>query len=177
MSQYPCDYPNLAPSGCTQYFFGTQSGTIRTYNYNSGNGYQALFFKTILHTTFKLQNTNLPQLANQQQQQCVRRERTYCRICYFAATITDFSVSGLAAGGALLAVIQFFFLHILKEFVIHKSFFFFRPAPAAATAPTPRGPRGTTASTYPRRSGQQTENRFEKNALQHSNFPNDQINF
>ncbi len=56
MSQYPCDYPNLAPSGCTQYFFGTQSGTIRTYNYNSGNGYQALFYKTILHTTFKLQN-------------------------------------------------------------------------------------------------------------------------
>ncbi len=142
MSQYPCDYPNLAPSGCTQYFFGTQSGTIRTYNYNSGNGYQALFFKTILHTTFKLQNTNLPQLANQQQQQCVRRERTYCRICYFAATITDFSVSGLAAGGALLAVIQFFFLHILKEFVIHKSFFFFQTSACCGYGANAEGTKG-----------------------------------
>lgn len=51
ISQYSCDFNNLAPDGCTQYFYGTTSQSVRTYNYNAGNG---------MH------------LANQNQNICVR---------------------------------------------------------------------------------------------------------
>ena len=51
MTQYSCNYPNLAPSGCTQYFFGMTTGTLNTFNYNGGNGQH---------------------LANQDQSFCVR---------------------------------------------------------------------------------------------------------
>ena len=52
MTQLECGSSNLAPAGCTQYFYGNEAGTIKTYNYAGG-----------LH------------LANQQQVQCIRREK------------------------------------------------------------------------------------------------------
>ena len=51
MTQYACDYSNLAPSGCTQYYFGSTTASVETYNFNGGNGQH---------------------LANQRQQICVR---------------------------------------------------------------------------------------------------------
>jgi len=70
ISQYSCNYENLAPAGCTQYFFGSNVDTVQTYNFAGGH-----------------------HLANQQQQICVRRERGNCRICWTAMADTDFAVS------------------------------------------------------------------------------------
>jgi len=50
------------------------SGTVKTYNYAGGQ-----------------------HLANQNQIQCIRREKGNCRICYAAVAATDFAVSGGAA--------------------------------------------------------------------------------
>ena len=36
VSQIRCDFINLAPSGCTQWFFGGSTGVVRTYNYAGG---------------------------------------------------------------------------------------------------------------------------------------------
>ena len=36
VTQYKCDFINLAPSGCTQWFFGGMDGEVRTYNYAGG---------------------------------------------------------------------------------------------------------------------------------------------
>ena len=36
ITQYSCDYNNLAPSGCTQYFFGPTTDTVKTFNYDGG---------------------------------------------------------------------------------------------------------------------------------------------
>eukprot|EP00095_Tigriopus_kingsejongensis_P006201 maker-scaffold252_size238019-snap-gene-1.40 protein:Tk06201 transcript:maker-scaffold252_size238019-snap-gene-1.40-mRNA-1 annotation:"hypothetical protein TcasGA2_TC003271" len=74
VNQYSCDDPNLAPTGCTQYFFDP-SGTrvVQTYNYNNGNGQH---------------------LANQKQTVCVRREKGFCQICWMALADDDFQVSG-----------------------------------------------------------------------------------
>jgi hypothetical protein len=36
VSQIRCDFINLAPSGCTQWFFGGTNGVVRTYNYAGG---------------------------------------------------------------------------------------------------------------------------------------------
>ena len=36
ITQYSCDFPNLAPSGCTQYFYGTEATNhVRTFNWSS----------------------------------------------------------------------------------------------------------------------------------------------
>ncbi len=51
VTQYSCNHPNLAPQGCTQYYFGETTATVQSFNYNSGNG---------------------KHLANQDQQICVR---------------------------------------------------------------------------------------------------------
>jgi len=75
VTQLECTSDNLAPAGCTQYFFGDDSGTVKTYNY-AGNNYH---------------------LANQNQVQCIRREKGNCKICYAAVAATDFAVSGAAA--------------------------------------------------------------------------------
>merc|ERR1711936_42063 len=72
ITQYACDYQNLAPSGCTEYLFGDTTGQISSYNFNSGNGYN---------------------LANQNQKICIRSEGTNCRICYSIDT-PDFNISG-----------------------------------------------------------------------------------
>lgn len=74
VSQYSCNYENLAPQGCTQYYFGSTVDTVRTYNWNGGY-----------------------HLANQNQQICVRRERGQCRICWTTMEDSDFTVSGAAA--------------------------------------------------------------------------------
>ncbi len=55
-TQYSCNYPNLAPDGCTQYYFGMNPGTVESYNYNNGNGNH---------------------LANQQQTICIRQLKTF----------------------------------------------------------------------------------------------------
>ena len=36
ITQYNCEYENLAPKGCTEYLFGEQSGYIYTYNWDDG---------------------------------------------------------------------------------------------------------------------------------------------
>lgn len=73
VSQYSCDYTNLAPQGCTQYFFESTSDAVQTYNYNNGNG---------VH------------LADQDQEICVRRERSSCRICWTVVNDADFALAG-----------------------------------------------------------------------------------
>eukprot|EP00093_Oithona_nana_P004333 04333.XXX_140302_138918_1 [CDS] Oithona nana genome sequencing. len=77
VTQYSCDYDNLAPQGCTQYFFGAQKTTdiVKTFNYDGG-----------VH------------LADQNQQICVRRERGVCKICWSPVAKGDFSVSGETKG-------------------------------------------------------------------------------
>ena len=37
VSQYTCDFDNLAPSGCTQYFYAENGmGTFQTFNFDGG---------------------------------------------------------------------------------------------------------------------------------------------
>ena len=74
VTQLACGSKLLAPDGCTQYFYGSDSGLVKTYNYAGGN-----------------------HLANQNQVQCIRREKGNCKICYAAVAETDFAVSGGAA--------------------------------------------------------------------------------
>ena len=77
VTQYSCDFPNLAPDGCTQWYFGSTTAQVQSYNFDGGQ-----------------------HLANQDQNICIRRERGNCRICWATAADTDFAVSGLTAGGA-----------------------------------------------------------------------------
>jgi len=84
VTQYEVTYDNLAPFGCTQYFWAQDSdsdgkGTITSYNYNSGSGHH---------------------LADQNQVICIRREDDKTRICYWTAAATDISISGLQASAA-----------------------------------------------------------------------------
>eukprot|EP00095_Tigriopus_kingsejongensis_P011402 maker-scaffold68_size422247-snap-gene-3.22 protein:Tk11402 transcript:maker-scaffold68_size422247-snap-gene-3.22-mRNA-1 annotation:"PREDICTED: uncharacterized protein LOC100161421" len=65
ITQYSCDYENLAPKGCTQYFFNTDGvDTVQTYNFQGG-----------------------PHLASQNQNICVRK-------CWTTSQDEDFDVSG-----------------------------------------------------------------------------------
>jgi len=82
VSQYSCDYENLAPTGCDQYHFGSEaSNYIRTFNFQTGR-------------------TVGRHLANQHQNICVRRESGMCRICYSVDTATDIGVTGKSDGKA-----------------------------------------------------------------------------
>ena len=56
MTQYDCEFNNLAPKGCTQYYFGSTSQQVQTYNFDGG-----------IH------------ISNQDQNICVRTERGNCR--------------------------------------------------------------------------------------------------
>ena len=77
ITQYDCNYDNLAPDGCTQYFWGMTSDIVKTFNFDEG-----------------------AHLANQNQNICIRQERNTCRICWTPVTaITDFQVSGGADTG------------------------------------------------------------------------------
>ena len=72
VTQFDCGSPNLAPSGCVQYFYGVQDSIIQSYNY--GGGYH---------------------LANQRQKICFRREKGNCKICYSSvSSIADVEISG-----------------------------------------------------------------------------------
>ena len=73
MTQFSCDYENLAPQGCLQYHFGNDgAGNVESFNFNAGNG---------IH------------LANQNQMICIRREANMCKICWTPAAVGDFRVS------------------------------------------------------------------------------------
>jgi len=85
VSQYECGYENLAPPGCTQYYWGSNTGVIKTYNYQSGSG-------TGHH------------LADQNQVICIRRETGNSKICYTTAAAIDFEVSG--KGDAIAAMVS-----------------------------------------------------------------------
>ena len=75
ITQYSCNYPNLAPSGCTEYFYGNDNGLITSYNYAGG-----------IH------------LANQRQMSCIRKEKGNCKICYSTVdATTDFGISGYSS--------------------------------------------------------------------------------
>ena len=37
VTQYSCNFENLAPDGCTQYLFGASSNTIQSYNYDGSH--------------------------------------------------------------------------------------------------------------------------------------------
>jgi len=84
VTQFSCDYENLAPQGCLQYHFGNSgAGNVESFNFNAGNG---------IH------------LANQNQMICVRREANMCKICWAPAAAGDFSLSmGTAAVGTTVA--------------------------------------------------------------------------
>merc|ERR1712117_184703 len=78
VTQYEMNYDNLAPFGCTQYFWKEDSdsdgkGVITSYNWNSGNGHH---------------------LADQNQIICIRREEDKNKICYSVNDPTDLSISG-----------------------------------------------------------------------------------
>lgn len=76
VTQLECGSNNLAPAGCTQYFYGDSSGTVSSYNYQ-GNDYH---------------------LADQRQRMCFRREKGNCKLCYSHITsINDVQVSGAIA--------------------------------------------------------------------------------
>ena len=36
VTQFRCSNPNLAPSGCTQWHFGSPAGMVKTFNYDGG---------------------------------------------------------------------------------------------------------------------------------------------
>ena len=56
VTQFSCDFDNLAPVGCTQYHYGTDQGQVMSFNFESGQHLSA-------------QNQNI----------CVRTERGNCR--------------------------------------------------------------------------------------------------
>ena len=88
ITQYDSGFENLAPAGCTQYFWNKEDsdGTLYSYNYNSGNG---------LH------------LADQKQVVCIRREENKNTICYHAGN-NDIAISGEA--GKVIAPMYLTFL-------------------------------------------------------------------
>jgi len=71
VSQYSCNYENLAPTGCNQWFFGPgATNVVKSYNFDGGK-----------------------HLADQNQAICVRRESGNCRVCWSADAKIDFGVS------------------------------------------------------------------------------------
>jgi len=77
VSQYSCDYTNLAPSGCDQYYYGPEAANrVQSFNYDGGK-----------------------HLANQRQTICVRRELGNCRICWYTDAATDVQIAKTANTG------------------------------------------------------------------------------
>ena len=66
-----------APEGCLQYFFGSTTGTIRSFN-----------------------KANNAHLADQNQAICIRRESNTCQVCYTQSSDDDFKLSGSYANSA-----------------------------------------------------------------------------
>merc|ERR1712186_168185 len=71
ITQYECGYENLAPPGCTQYYYGEDSAVFKSYNFDGGY-----------------------HLADQEQSICIRREKGSYKICYATADPYDFQISG-----------------------------------------------------------------------------------
>jgi len=78
ISQYDCNYDNLAPDGCTQYFYGGTMNDVKSYNYDGGQ-----------------------HLAQQNQNICVRRERNYCEICWSEVGTMDFQLTEANGNGKI----------------------------------------------------------------------------
>ena len=36
ITQYSCGFPNLAPNGCLQYFYGATTGVVKSFNFDGG---------------------------------------------------------------------------------------------------------------------------------------------
>jgi len=83
ITQYDCNYDNLAPDGCTQYFFGAATDLVKTYNFDGGQ-----------------------HLASQDQNICVRRERGTCQICWSTTAEGDFELTGGMTGATGKAFIK-----------------------------------------------------------------------
>jgi len=84
VSQIECTSLVLPPAGCTEYFWGSGTYTLQSYNYKgvtdaAGDGITTAFTGT--------------HLANQHQRLCMRRERGMCLGCY-ATDATGLNVSG-----------------------------------------------------------------------------------
>jgi len=87
VTQYARDFENKAPPGCLQYHFGSDTGVIRSFNWNGGAGRH---------------------LSNQNQLICIRREATRLRICYSQEggnVLNDFLISSGGAAGDVSAQI------------------------------------------------------------------------
>jgi hypothetical protein len=84
VTQIECTSPTLPPVGCTQYYWGSGSYTVKNFNYQSN---AAVASNQGIH------------LANQHQRICMRRERGKCFGC-FATNAAGFQVSG-SSGTAL----------------------------------------------------------------------------
>ena len=67
ISQIPCGSVTKPPSGCTQYYYGSTSGNIQSFNWKGGR-----------------------HLADQRHKICFRQELNLCRICFTQAETTDF---------------------------------------------------------------------------------------
>ncbi|TRY80076.1 hypothetical protein TCAL_09320 [Tigriopus californicus] len=77
ITQVPCNSPNKAPEGCTQYFTGIM-GTVESYNFQGGT-----------------------HLANQDYLNCVRTELGFCQIEWSHSPLEgDFSISADKPGGS-----------------------------------------------------------------------------
>jgi len=91
VTQIPCNSETLPPQGCLQYFEGSPTGTLQTYNFADSTGVGIAGTSTLL--------------VNQHYNNCIRVERSYCSICYYTATvITGFKMEvpdGITANGAL----------------------------------------------------------------------------
>merc|ERR1711962_28073 len=74
ITQIPCSSPVLPPRGCLQYFYGSPSGTVASYNYAGNDGVGTPGTSQLL--------------ANHHYNACIRTERSYCSICYWSTTIT-----------------------------------------------------------------------------------------
>ena len=75
VTQYEAGFENLAPAGCTQYFWNKEdsNGVLSSYNYGGGR-----------------------HLSDQKQVICIRREANKARICYSVDNRNDIAISGLA---------------------------------------------------------------------------------
>merc|ERR1712180_231701 len=93
ITQIPCSSPVLPPKGCLQYFYGSPSGTVTSYNYAGTSGAGT--------------NGVSQLLANQHYSACIRTERTYCAICYWSTTaITGFHMN-VPNGDAAIGLLGF----------------------------------------------------------------------
>ena len=99
VTQYSCDFNNLAPDGCTQYYFGPQqnSALVRTYNYDNGMGRHlaeqdqniCIRWKKLIRRAIRIEKVLNDNWI------CFRRERSNCRICWTVVNDIDFRVSGI----------------------------------------------------------------------------------